>query len=139
MTDRAIVEAVKKEYNEALFAALGPLPGGRDPQRPLPGPVARGAPAGDAPVGGDERDLLPEGQPQRRLSLRRVPGRASSREQSPGTSCLHRDARLALAALGLDLDEFVGLGGGAGSRATAGSVASPPATSTRSRRGRSPL
>ena len=59
----------------------GPLPGGGDAQRPLPGAGARGAPPGDAPVGGDERDLLQEGEPHRLLPLGRVPAGAAPRQQ----------------------------------------------------------
>ena len=78
----------------------GALPGGGDAQRPLPGAGPGGAPPRDAPVGGDERDVLQAGQPHRLLPLGRVPAGAPPGQQPPeprpagGDAAGHVRARL---------------------------------------------
>ncbi len=86
MTDRAIVEAVKQNFGEALFATLGRFPAVATRNDHYMALALRGARPAAAPLGGDERGLLHEGQPHRLLPLGRVPARARTWATTCSTS-----------------------------------------------------
>ena len=114
-----------------------PLPGGGDAQRPVPGARLRGAARGAAPLGQDQRDLLPQGEPHRLLPVGRVPARAAPGQQPAQPRRRGRGAAGDVASSG-STSTRSSTRRRSRAWATAASAGSPPATSTRWRRSQIP-
>ena len=138
MTDRTIVEAVKKEFREALLAALGRFPAVATRNDRY---LALALAVRDRLLErwlATARDLLRERSRtvcylSAEFLLGPAPGQQPAEPRPPG-----RGARRPWRELGLDLDELARRRRRSPGSATAASAGSPPATSTRSRRSQIP-